>query len=1195
MKKLILILCILIGLAGSAWGNYTDGVWTTHDFGSGRVVLYAYTGAGGAVVIPAKLNDDVTITEIYDDVFSSNTSLTSITFASGSAYTKISAGAFRGCSNLSSITFPSTLTTISGSYSFRNCTSLTSITIPANVTSIGVGAFYGCTGLTTVNLGSGIMALLDQAFRDCTALTAAHFSGNAPTFGDYVFYAVGSGFKIYYCSTATGWTTPFYTYTAESEVCGATTTVTTTTTTSATTTTTSATTTTTSIYVPGACTVTAANCSSSALQTLITAASPQDTICVPADNCTWTATVIVNKPVTIQTTGAVISGGLADGLFKIDAFSSEYLTRITGFKFYITGGWSYPGITVLNGSNHKIRVDHCTFNEGDTQVWWQSLYGLVDHNTFINGSFAMQFTAGTRANQDASWDNMSAGTANALIVEDNTILDTAAIRGEPAEKIGTYGGGRLVIRYNTFDSTAVTADYRVSPIMTHGSAAGGVSYGYWQANTGARRGQSLVEIYNNTMHGNYYAQPITLRGSANLVYNNTITWLAGACYIALREEEYDGGQWTPTRQVWPAEDQIHNTFIWNNTSNGNPITTSNILHNPDVDDCSASATPWPCCTGSKTGTCNNLVKLNQDYFAHAPCGAADTTDAYGNTCTHGKETFTNKNGASGSYPTDGTVYANQGTMQFTATGDNAYYGYKPYTYPHPLSSGAAEYTYTLGADNATITGYTGAGGSPLVIPTSFEGKSTRAFATNAFKNNTGITSVTIPDNVTSIGDFAFQGCTNLDNLTIPTKVLTIGSGSFTNCTKLHEVTIGDNVTTIGHSAFLGDDNMTSIHIPVSVTSIGPSAFKGCSKLDNATFCGIAPSLGQAAFDNTKAGFKVRYIAGKGGFTVPYFTDYTVQTWAGTGVCTVTQTITCYHDADSDTYGDPAHSTTNTETCTGAYVTNSGDCADDNATVHATHVSYRDADGDGYGAAGTTSSYCKGGVPAGYIITNSTDCNDALNTVTIGNRYYRDSDSDTFGNPTSSVYYCPDEVHTGWVTNSNDCNDTISGRGATTWYTDQDKDGYGVVSGGCGDAVEACTNPTDPEDSMGRVYVATSTDCDDTDATINPGATELCNGIDDNCNGQTDENWTPVPDTDTTCGVGACASTGKNRCVAGVVTDSCTPSSGITEFCDGQDNDCDGTVDEGCSYAAGSKKKLIWSIADRPTDFIYYRELWQQGK
>jgi hypothetical protein len=120
----------------------------------------------------------------------------------------------------------------------------------------------------------------------------------------------------------------------------------------------------------------------------------------------------------------------------------------------------------------------------------------------------------------------------------------------------------------------------------------------------------------------------------------------------------------------------------------------------------------------------------------------------------------------------------------------------------------------------------------------------------------------------------------------------------------------------------------------------------------------------------------------------------------------------------------------------------------------------------------------------------------------------------------------------------------------TFYQDSDGDGYGNSAA----TIKACSVPTG--------YVADSTDCNDADAAVHPGATEICNGKDDDCNaGTVDGSSEAWFNQGTSCGVGVCASTGAFVCT-GVKTDTCTEGSptGTDNNCNGIDEDCSGTAD-----------------------------------
>ena len=240
----------------------------------------------------------------------------------------------------------------------------------------------------------------------------------------------------------------------------------------------------------------------------------------------------------------------------------------------------------------------------------------------------------------------------------------------------------------------------------------------------------------------------------------------------------------------------------------------------------------------------------------------------------------------------------------------------------------------------------------------------------------------------------------------------------------------------------------------------------------------------------------------------------------------------FEDVDCDDADAAVHPDAS-ELCDG--VDNDCDGIVDNDTAVDAAEWYVDLDGDGYGDPGASARACE--APADHV-DNAEDCDDTE----------------------ALAYTGADEVCDGV---DNDCDGTVdndTALDASTWYADADGDGYGdpAVS------AQACAAPAD--------HVSNTDDCDDTEALAYTGADEVCDEVDNDCDGTVDNDnaldaatWYADTDSD---GYGDPASS-TTACAqpSGYVanTDDCDDTealayTGADEVCDDVDNDCDGTVD-----------------------------------
>ena len=122
----------------------------------------------------------------------------------------------------------------------------------------------------------------------------------------------------------------------------------------------------------------------------------------------------------------------------------------------------------------------------------------------------------------------------------------------------------------------------------------------------------------------------------------------------------------------------------------------------------------------------------------------------------------------------------------------------------------AQYSYTTNNGGITITKYYGFGGE-VVIPGMIDGLPVTSVGSMAFQN-TGLTTLVIPNTMTNIGDRAFQRCIDLSRVAIPYGVATIGAGAFAGCVSLTNVTIPGSVTSIGAGPFEGCASLNAIWV-----------------------------------------------------------------------------------------------------------------------------------------------------------------------------------------------------------------------------------------------------------------------------------------------------------------------------------------------------------------------------------------------
>jgi hypothetical protein len=464
-------------------------------------------------------------------------------------------------------------------------------------------------------------------------------------------------------------------------------------------------------------TVVAATLKLTDVQNAVNSALAGETVQIPAGVATWTAGLSINKAITLQGAGlglTIIKDGITSGnspLIAINLVSGKNI-RITGIEFQDTAGSALQsnGVITVSGSDSdgsSVRFDHCRLNQlNGVAIETYNTIGVIDHNTFDPGYGT--FIAvnnpnwrGVGSYGDNSYAQASGfGGSQFLFIEDNTFNGTGT-----QQSVDSYYGARFVFRYNT--------------------EVGCEPGGHGTDSTGRARGIRAMEMYNNSVSGslpgNYFA---VMRSGVVIAHDNTYSGSTQPIIKLSCYRQFNG--FSP----WGDSD---GTNAWDKNQAGAPFYSGTVSSAGSLT-VTVSGTPWTTnqwigycikkTAGSGSGqqfaeilsnTNNTITFSSNGGYAGGPLSFNNGDNFKITKVTQGLDQPGVSGGSllSGATPAVPGGWNNQvvepcyqwnntyngGNMIFVATeptiiANTHYYdntpmpGYTPYTYPHPLVSGA---------------------------------------------------------------------------------------------------------------------------------------------------------------------------------------------------------------------------------------------------------------------------------------------------------------------------------------------------------------------------------------------------------------------------------------------------------------------------------------------------------------------------
>ena len=875
MKKLFFLLAFSLSVAPSVFAESVqiDGLWYNLSGTTAKVIQYKNAVKySGDIVIPNIVSYDNTyynVTTIGDRAFQNCSGLTSIIIPNSIA--TIGDYTFSGCIGLTSVTIGNGVISI-GNYAFSGCTSLPSIIIPNSVTTIGDRIFQKCSGLAYVTIGNGVTSISDYAFRNCSGLMSIIIPNGVTTIGHESF----SG-----CSRLASITIP-ESVTSIGEFafygCGIP-----------------------SIHLPstitniGECAFSCERLVRVVSDIVVPPASARffsdytyqnGYLIVPKDakfeyetTNGWKQFASIYEAGSVDMTEFTITveqeGTLSDIVEALETQLVENLTikgRLNGkdIAFLVSQKGKVAHLYSLDikdvtlvSDNTMYQYDH--YGTNSTGMSTETVYYyLSDDNykkkeTRDNGLGGIISTIHYYNNHLAgAFHDMNLRKivmpASITQIGERTFKNNAMLEEvwfpESVTSIGGGHPGQNAYSGAFYDCYGLT----IIPSLEHVENIEEAAFAYCANITGEIDLSSVRNVKESAFYACSGISSVKFSGKLESVDTRAFEGCSALSDISFDENTdviFDRTSFsnTPWSEKLPIENGI--VYMGKVAMSVEPGTepreltfregTVNIAHNF-----------FDMFTYEKIRTINlpNSIKRigNNAFYAGSDYGS----------------NIEFINFPEGLLEIGSSAFSHNKRIQKLALPNSLkYIGARAFASMEKLQS------VKIGSNVETLSESMFASCEKLV-KVEFEERNNSlplSIEKSAFFDCSGLTSVTIPNCVTSIGSAAFYRCSGLTSVTIGNSVTSIGSSAFYGCSGLtsvtfhcleigswfsgffsiKEVTIGDEVGSIGNNAFSYCTNLTSVTIPNSVTSIGSSAFSGCSGLTSVTIPNSVTSIGSSAF------------------------------------------------------------------------------------------------------------------------------------------------------------------------------------------------------------------------------------------------------------------------------------------------------------------------------------------------------------